>query len=722
MSRIRRLTISLLLIFSIVLPGVFLLPADAASDTSPDKVITGIYNDEKTTAGVKNVQALLDGKYAENAGVSSDWFVYSLRRFDSSYDFTKFNDALYSRATSSGFSGNAVTRERVALLFSIMGVHSDYVKKVISEDTGAMGIMSWVFGLHLINNTSGTSADAAVKALLDAQQSDGGWAISKGSSDVDVTAMVLQALAPYNAGNKTVAGAVNKALTFLSGSQKSNGGFASYGAENPESAAQVVVALTSLGINPLSDSRFIKGGKNPYEAMLAYKASKGYSHTAGGDYNLNATAQVLYASVALYVFNQGGGGLYAYSLSPKSLNLQSGSASKSNSGSGQADSASDTDSTATTASTAVADTSDSTDESESSSSKSSQKFTSPTGSGSRENNLTNNFSPTTISPNNKPTNGGNVSPNGGFTNGSRKERESTTTTTKAAKKAATEADTEPIVPTVTPETVTYTLAPALNTVPYYDATEAYTTTGNYQSFETVTFNDEIDDYSTTYYGGETSASEYTDLYESENTGDKTGPRKSTSFIFRIIAICVAWGLAAISAAVITALKKRKPENYVAIAAVAGIITACALLINIQTPGEFYSPTKADGDGTIIVTISIRCDTVKGRGDEEITPKKGVILPKTKVKLYEGATVYDCLIFIARELQIQVDDKSAGAADHSNAYIAGINNLYEFDYGELSGWIYSVNGVQADVGCGQYLLSDGDKIKWEYTCNLGEDLK
>ena len=70
----------------------------------------------------------------------------------------------------------------------------------------------------------------------------------------------------------------------------------------------------------------------------------------------------------------------------------------------------------------------------------------------------------------------------------------------------------------------------------------------------------------------------------------------------------------------------------------------------------------------------------------------------------------------------MDDKSAGAADHSNAYIAGINNLYEFDYGELSGWIYSVNGVQADVGCGQYLLSDGDKIKWEYTCNLGEDLK
>ena len=76
----------------------------------------------------------------------------------------------------------------------------------------------------------------------------------------------------------------------------------------------------------------LKGGKNPYEAMLAYKASKGYSHTAGGDYNLNATAQVLYASVALYVFNQGGGGLYAYSLSPKSLNLQTGSASKSNSG------------------------------------------------------------------------------------------------------------------------------------------------------------------------------------------------------------------------------------------------------------------------------------------------------------------------------------------------------------------------------------------------------
>jgi len=56
------------------------------------------------------------------------------------------------------------------------------------------------------------------------------------------------------------------------------------------------------------------------------------------------------------------------------------------------------------------------------------------------------------------------------------------------------------------------------------------------------------------------------------------------------------------------------------------------------------------------------------------------------------------------------------------YISGINHIYEFDYGELSGWMYRVNGGTPSVGCGSYILSDGDKIEWLYTCELGEDLK
>ena len=61
-------------------------------------------------------------------------------------------------------------------------------------------------------------------------------------------------------------------------------------------------------------------------------------------------------------------------------------------------------------------------------------------------------------------------------------------------------------------------------------------------------------------------------------------------------------------------------------------------------------------------------------------------------------------------------------DGEMVYISGINYLYEFDFGDLSGWVYHVNGVSPSVGCGEYKLSDGDRIEWLYTCNLGNDLK
>lgn len=59
--------------------------------------------------------------------------------------------------------------------------------------------------------------------------------------------------------------------------------------------------------------------------------------------------------------------------------------------------------------------------------------------------------------------------------------------------------------------------------------------------------------------------------------------------------------------------------------------------------------------------------------------------------------------------------------YGSAYIKGINNIYEFDAGELSGWMYSVNGVFPNYGCSIYNLNDGDVIQWMYTCDLGKDL-
>ena len=59
--------------------------------------------------------------------------------------------------------------------------------------------------------------------------------------------------------------------------------------------------------------------------------------------------------------------------------------------------------------------------------------------------------------------------------------------------------------------------------------------------------------------------------------------------------------------------------------------------------------------------------------------------------------------------------------YNSAYIEGINNLYEFDVGELSGWMYKVNEWFPNYGCSRYQLCDGDVVCWVYTCDLGSDV-
>ena len=124
-----------------------------------------------------------------------------------------------------------------------------------------------------------------------------------------------------------------------------------------------------------------------------------------------------------------------------------------------------------------------------------------------------------------------------------------------------------------------------------------------------------------------------------------------------------------------------------------------------------------------VTVSIRCDTAVANGMnledkwKGIIPDDGCILDTETVPISEGDTVFDVLCYVRDNKGIQMEFSGAGA----NAYIKGIGNLYEYDGGRWSGWVYFVNGEQGEKGCGQYELSDGDEIEWAYTCDLGMDL-
>ena len=148
------------------------------------------------------------------------------------------------------------------------------------------------------------------------------------------------------------------------------------------------------------------------------------------------------------------------------------------------------------------------------------------------------------------------------------------------------------------------------------------------------------------------------------------------------------------------------------------------------PGNSSTKPKPENNQTITspkpknktVTIAISCKTAINNGLNEKPgfshlPSNGIILQNMKVEFNEGDTVFDILVKVTRKKGIHMEYRGSG----SNTYIEGINNLYEFDGGSNSGWMYSVNGVYPNYGVGAYKVKSSDVIKFNYTCNLGADL-
>lgn len=144
-----------------------------------------------------------------------------------------------------------------------------------------------------------TTRDALVDAVLDSEIAGGGWALSGSVPDVDMTAMALTSLAPYRASRADVAAAVERGLSVLSSLQGEDGGYGDAGSASSESCAQVVVALSALGIDPASDARFAKAGGSVLDALCAFAVpGGGFKHVADGEVNGMATEQGFYALVA----------------------------------------------------------------------------------------------------------------------------------------------------------------------------------------------------------------------------------------------------------------------------------------------------------------------------------------------------------------------------------------------------------------------------------------
>ena len=153
---------------------------------------------------------------------------------------------------------------------------------------------------------------------------------------------------------------------------------------------------------------------------------------------------------------------------------------------------------------------------------------------------------------------------------------------------------------------------------------------------------------------------------------------------------------------------------------------CVLLLLAMALGLLgCGGNQEDIAGGLTCTLEVRCDSLLSHLDQmepgkaALVPDDGIILAEMTVQFQEGESVFDVF---RRTLQAEkIHFEYVDASAYNSVYIEGIGNLYEFDCGPQSGWMYSVNGVHPGLGCSDYKLTQGDKIVFSFTCDLGEDL-
>ena len=314
--------------------------AKAAYDALPDK--TGV-DATKLEKAVEALKKLEQGGSGEDTGYSEylnkalanikktvptpqvgstngEWAVLGLARGNASVT-NSYYDSYYDRVVayvkaninSKGQLDSNKSTENSRIILALTAISEDPTSVGGRNLLTALNDLTYVekqgsngpiWALLAVNsgNYSYNYRDELIDAILESRTDDGGWTHTGDTADVDMTAMAIQALAPYyDEAHPEVKSAIDTALTLLSGMQQNDGGFASFGTANSESAAQVIVALSALKLDANTDSRFVKNGNSVLENLLSYEQEDGsFLHLSDGSSGNNqmAAEQGTYALVA----------------------------------------------------------------------------------------------------------------------------------------------------------------------------------------------------------------------------------------------------------------------------------------------------------------------------------------------------------------------------------------------------------------------------------------
>lgn len=369
----KKVKVTICIFLCLCLPGSAVLPAFAAVPdlvSSIESVAYGIIDWKKADVNSNAQGFLINDLFLSQAGTTpGDWYPIGLGRLgvadNQSGYLAVIRDNVEKRyATEEKLSyAKATEWHRISLAVLASGGDPRHMGEkgdidLIADGTyhrvdengngilGKQGINGFIWGLIALDSLyyeipegACYTRDDIILNILNRQLPDGGWSLSSGRSDPDITGMAIQALTPYynsekeytytNANlaepsvSKKVRTAVNEALACLSGLQMSDGGFTSWGMPNSESAVQVAVALCSLGIDLFSDARFIKEGHTVYDGLMKYRnPDGGFLHSFVYDAenpsslpdrsNTMASEQALYGLAAILRAKKGMRRLYDF--------------------------------------------------------------------------------------------------------------------------------------------------------------------------------------------------------------------------------------------------------------------------------------------------------------------------------------------------------------------------------------------------------------------------